>query len=755
MRYQILLTFSLAILFSESLIGQVADKNFKVVVTDSGTAAPLPFATVCWQSLSDKASGNGVANANGEVMIRSQGGRVVLSVSCLGYRPLRDTVVLSSPMVLSLSEDIFNLEQVTVTGTRTPRTIKESAVFTQMLTRKDISGISAATIKDVLEMEMPSLEINQHGNGNSITAQGMEGKYTLVLVDGERMASESDGNIDLSRINAANIEQIEVVRGASSTLYGSNAMGNVINVISRKPQSPFSVSVDLRYAQPNQQNNTASKISSAEDGYLKDYYRNQDLLNLNGDITMGYRFKRFYGNSYFGFKSFDGYQLYNSKDDERYYPALQKTVVIPASTVPFSVNGFFDYTFSQKVGITGRQWNSEARGSYYRHEDMDFSRDGTHYLYTDVTLGGYTERRLATGGSVRLSLSHDSNSKFSHREKTGKDNLDNRHTVQSGKLVYTSNLNQRHVILGGIEFNREELRSNRFTSGGLKTCDVTDLVLVVQDEAKITNRLGVVGGLRLGLNSTFNEYYTPSLSAKYALARWGFRFTVAKGFRTPTLKELYMKWDHNGMFWIIGDDKLKPEQSIFYSLSTDYVNSEKKINITGIVSYNQVSQKIDGVWSNNQTQFLYSNMKPYAIFTAELLGRWKVSPSFLLKAGYSFTHLYYDDLEVKPSGSSPHSVTAQVEYGLTHGDNRLVVNLSGKVVGAKKLSVIDENINQFYNVSYPAYQQWNLNVSNTYAERYTFSFGVKNIFDYTSPIVTFNTSTSVGRRFFLLVGYKF
>jgi outer membrane receptor for ferrienterochelin and colicins len=230
---------------------------------------------------------------------------------------------------------------------------------------------------------------------------------------------------------------------------------------------------------------------------------------------------------------------------------------------------------------------------------------------------------------------------------------------------------------------------------------------------------------------------------------------VAKGFRTPTLKELYMNWDHNGMFWIIGNEKLKPEQSIFYSLSTDYVNSEKKVNITGIVSYNQVDQKIGGVWSDNQTRFLYYNMKSYGIFTAELLGKWKVSPSFLLKAGYSFTHLYYDDLEVKPSDSSPHSVTAQVEYGLTHGDNRLVVNLSGKVVGAKKLSVIDENINQFYNVSYPAYQQWNLNVSNTYAERYTFSFGVKNIFDYTSPIVTFNTSTSVGRRFFLLVGYKF
>ncbi|HNV52991.1 MAG TPA: TonB-dependent receptor plug domain-containing protein, partial [Tenuifilaceae bacterium] len=113
--------------------------------------------------------------------------------------------------------------------------MKETPVLTQLVSRKDISGIKATTVNDILEMEIPSVEMNLHGYGAALSSQGLEGKYTLVLIDGERMAGENDGNVDFSRINAANIEQVEIVKGASSALYGSNAIGSVINIITKKP----------------------------------------------------------------------------------------------------------------------------------------------------------------------------------------------------------------------------------------------------------------------------------------------------------------------------------------------------------------------------------------------------------------------------------------------------------------------------------------------------------------------------------------
>jgi outer membrane receptor for ferrienterochelin and colicins len=755
MRYQILLTFSLAILFSESLIGQVAYKNFKVVVTDSGTAAPLPFATVCWQSLSDKASGNGVANANGEVMIKSQGGRVVVTVSCLGYRPLHDTVVLSSPIVLSLSEDIFNLEQVTVTGTRTPRTIKESAVFTQLITQRDIRLCAASTIKDVIEMQIPSVEMNQHGYGAALTSQGLDGKYTLVLIDGERMAGESDGNVDFSRINAANIERVEIVRGASSALYGSNALGGVINIITKKPQKRWDISVGMRYAQPNSRDNTSDKIASTEDLYLRRYYRNQDRANLNSDITLGFKSDNFYSNTYLGYKSEDAYQLFNRRGETKYYPALDSLVNVAVSAIPFTVNGLMDYTISNKSGFTHNRWSAEVRGSYYNHEEFDFSRDGNHNLYKDYSIGGHAERKFEEGSTLRLSVNHDVYGKYNALEKTNSSTNNYENAIDAGKLTFTAKYREKHQLLVGVELLREDLKSVMYKSGKFISHGVSDVVVVLQDEVAVMPRVSLVASLRSGYHSEYKASLAPAATIKYDAGFWKYRVTYARGFRSPSLKELYSRWDHQGMFWIIGSTSLKPEKSNFGSFSVDYVNTERKLNVTGIASYSHIFDKISGYWTNNQREYHYANIEVLRIASAELLLKWKVSGAIQLKSGYVYTTIIGNKEEERRLASSPHGLTTQAEYSLRHGMYEMVATLSGKFIGAKHLSELDDSNNQFYNVSYPAYYIWNLTVNNRIGEHLTLTVGVKNLFNYTAPVVTFNTSTSVGRRMFVTATYNF
>ena len=121
------------------------------------------------------------------------------------------------------------LEGVVVTGTQTPRSLKKLPIITQVISRKDLERLNPRSATDALQMSMPGINVTTHGAQSRVTVQGFSGDHILFLVDGERLTSEGNGVVDLSRIDLSSIERIEVVRGAASALYGSNAIGGVIN----------------------------------------------------------------------------------------------------------------------------------------------------------------------------------------------------------------------------------------------------------------------------------------------------------------------------------------------------------------------------------------------------------------------------------------------------------------------------------------------------------------------------------------------
>ena len=128
------------------------------------------------------------------------------------------------------------MQDVVVTATRTPLTLKQTPVITRIITARDLESRGVATIQEALENELAGVEFHQAGYGSSLSFQGLDARYVLFLVDGERMAGETYGNVDYARLPIANIERIEIVRGASSVLYGSNAMGAIVNIITKMPK---------------------------------------------------------------------------------------------------------------------------------------------------------------------------------------------------------------------------------------------------------------------------------------------------------------------------------------------------------------------------------------------------------------------------------------------------------------------------------------------------------------------------------------
>lgn len=738
------------------------DFNAKVLQKDSNT--PIPYANICWQDVvNSQLKGYAISDENGFFSISNQTNQeIIIVVSCIGYKTYTDTLNLNKLQTIYLSEDILNLEQVTVTGTRTPYSLKKAPVLTQVVTNKEIEKTNATTVLEALESEIPGIETARYGYGPALNMQGLDAGYTLVLMDGERIAGETDGNIDYSKINTGNIERIEVVRGASSTLYGSNAMGGVINIITKKPKNKIDFKIDLRYDQLNEKNYSGSELDMIDDGDYRLYLRNHDLPSLNGNLNLGIRNKHFYSNTYINFKSADAYQLYDSKSIKKYYPAYDTTVIsnenINRATA--SINGYWDYTLQQKVGYEKDKWKYEIRANYYQHEEFDFDNNNIHNVYKNYTVGGNSSYDINDNHTLNFTINHDTYNKYDAYDKTEQSKHNYRQTFNNIKLNYNLKTFKKHNILLGLEDFMEELESDMFDTTGLMSLKNTnDLVFLIQDEYNISSKFMVIAGFRNSWHSEYKYHITPSISAKYSIKPFNLRLTYARGFRSPSLKELYMNWDHLGMFEIKGNTNLKPEENNYYSFSTEYLNSEYNLSIVTIVSYNQIFNKIGGYWAgNNQDVYYYSNISQQDLFNFESLLKWRILKNINIKGGYVYTKITDNSDNVEQSAISPHSITSHLEYNYNKGKYNLTASISGKIKSKKEYAVQAEEDEifpgEYYQVEYPAYSIWDFNIYQKYSN-YSLKLGVKNIFDYVAPIANFNTSASPGRKFYLSIGYKF
>jgi outer membrane receptor for ferrienterochelin and colicins len=182
-------------------------------------------------------------------------GTYTLRASVIGYETLERSVTIKKGDNLEdfrIRESNINLNEVVVTGTRSEKTLKNVPVITQVIIARQMLNMGITNVTDALQTMVPGLDITQFGTRASITMQGMDAKYVLFLIDGERIAGEINGDIDYSMLNLENIERIEVIKGASSSLYGSNAIGGVINIITKKITDPFDAKLYSRYSKYNE-----------------------------------------------------------------------------------------------------------------------------------------------------------------------------------------------------------------------------------------------------------------------------------------------------------------------------------------------------------------------------------------------------------------------------------------------------------------------------------------------------------------------
>ena len=645
-----------------------------------------------------------------------------LTVRSVGYET--KTLVLESDvtgnLVVRLKKSLLNLDEVTVTGTRTEKTVAETPVMTRIVPSEVLQRNDFESMIDVLEYNIPGLRFNTDPRGNNIQVQGLENSYILILVDGERLSTTPGGPIDFDRLTTANIKKIEVLKGAASALYGSSAMGMVINIITDIPKRPLEGWAKVRYGKYN---------------------------DLQLDAGVGMKYKGFYAQTLFNRTSSDGYDL------------------TPETPESFTENPSHHMTIEEKLGWNNQYSRITVKGSLYwgEVEDPWESTAPTHYRSLTKTLQVNAEHAFNDRYKLYGTYAGDF-----YTRKTVYDFLylpDSTNAwshEQTVRLVDEFKPWDNLVIVKGFEWNGTK-NYNKMQYGKEKTIrDMDDANPFAQADWMITDRLEVIGGFRYTHNSEFGSAFTPKINLMYSPGNFKIRAGYSRGFKTPGLTELYSDFNMGSVSHNIGNPDLKAEHSDYFSVSGEYT-WQGRLMLTAELYQNTVDNKINSYNVDIEdpkpgelgTELRYENVKGVRIRGAEATATYYPVSALLLRTSYAFCDALNKETGLQLSGNSKHAMNWSASL---HGKllkHEGAVTLSGrwdsKRISKSRRTETDDSgqeVEVITTRTKPGYTMWKLTAQYTpwtwKYMRLSVTGGVDNLFDFVDTSIIYDP----GRRFF-------
>ncbi len=600
----------------------------------------------------------------------------------------------------------IDLAAVTVTATRTPKLLMDAPIVTRLITSSDIKRTDATNIGDLLQSELPGIEFSFSMNQQtSLNMTGFGGNSVLFLVDGERQAGETLDNVDYNRLNLTNVDRVEIVKGASSSLYGSNAVGGVVNIISAEPTKPWELNLNGRYGDHNSQRyggqlgfkqGKVTSVTTAQ--FVK-----SDPIELKTSVSEGGDYSEVYG-----------HHSWNLKERLVYRP----------------IDG---------LALTGRA------GYFFRQRDASADAHDRYRDFTGGLRGVYEWKK----SSAELSYGYDQYDKSDYYTTTRLDIRDYSNVQHTVAGRYSTELPASVGLTVGGDFMRDYLMSYQFEDGRSYHQYTADAY--AQADWDVTKHFNLIGGLRYDYFSESKaDHMTAKLGAMYKMRPMTFRASYAGGFRAPTLKEMYMNFNMANIFMIYGNPDLKSETSNNFSLSAEY--SRGNYNITAIGFYNLVDDHITTVWNQALGGQQYVNTPKMRIGGIEMnaYARWRCGVG--ARVSYVYTNEHVSKGSPTVSSTRPHSATVRLNYGKEWRRYGFDVSLHGRILSAVDVDEFTSvtNYEDTERVHYPGYTMWKLNLSQTVLDGININLTVDNLFNYrphyyysSSPTTT-GTSLSVG-----------
>ena len=712
MRYTFLL---LQLFLSYCLLAQNA--NLTGTITDEAGAA-VPFATVGIQ----KSTAGTIAGEDGRFLLEKlTAGRATVTVSALGFTTQTLNVTLmngeATALDVTLAGNNATLEQVVVTGTMRPVSKANSPVPVEVYTAEFFRANPTPSVFESLQTVngvRPQLNCAVCNTGD-IHINGLEGPYTMVLIDGMPIVSGLSTVYGLSGIPQSLIERTEVVKGPASTLYGSEAVGGLINVITKSPEDAPLVSADLMlsgWGELNADIGLKTRVGQAASGLLGvNYFRYQNPIDNNGD----------------GFTDLtlqDRISVFNKWSFKR------------ANDRRFTLAG--RYVYEDRFGGE-LDWNRA------RHRGGDEVYGESIYTNRWETFGIYqlpTKERMMLQFSVN---GHDQNSVY------GETVYNARQYVGFGQLTWNKTLFGKHDLLFGASYRYTYYDDNTpVTAGFGDDAEVNAPSRVhlpgafVQDELRLNERNVLLLGLRYDYNSLHGNILTPRLNYKWNSASLKdiVRVSIGNGYRVANV----FTEDHaalSGAREVIFEDELLPETSWNANLNYTkkvFTGGGTVIGLDGSLFYTFFNNRILPDYETNPNAIIYANLDGSAVSRGVSVSTdvsWSNGTS--LNVGATLQDVYTEENGVRERQLLTETTSAVWRLSVPLLRYQMKVDYTGNVYGPMDLPLLGELDDR--DARSPWFSTQNLQLTKTFLNGMEIYGGVKNLLNYTPP------ANSIARAF--------
>jgi outer membrane receptor for ferrienterochelin and colicins len=544
--------------------------------------------------------------------------------------------------------DVVKLNTVVVTATQTKRRLKDSPVSTEIITEKEINESPAESLTQVLETY--GIMYGKNAMGSYIYLQGIGGKRIAYLVDGRKITGKIAGRLDADTIPVSNIERIEIIRGPMSSLYGSDAIGGVINIVTKKPSGDYSARVKVTN-------------SFVEHETLEDYFWCQDVQT----------------NTEFGLGKLSGRVTANYTGSDDYYDEDNPYPVLSPSYDSAFGGLDMNYNASNKLNV-------DFGGSYSYLKSYEAESAQYENIVPTTKTSEYVELEyfFDHNKSMRARVFHNYYLRNSRSHNIVADSYtDSRKTKENeitSELTYNHELTNYNLltVLAMVNYDRiykYNLRTNENSdeTGGTK-CMNTE-ALAVQDEFFQRGTYSVTLGARAERNSEFGYFMSPKISGLYHLTdNLLVRSGIGVGYRAPDFSDLYLlHGDGVSHPKIIGNPDLVPEKALGENVGLEYerggINSPVIQNIYFMVNVYRTDlqdeiqeQLVSMDASTGYSEYVYENIsESYRMgFDTEM------SVGFLhyfsLSGGYNYIYAYNKTTDERMKSVPRHGLRIKFQF---------------------------------------------------------------------------------------------
>ncbi|USD42898.1 TonB-dependent receptor [Vibrio sp. SCSIO 43135] len=610
-------------------------------------------------------------------------------MNCFRLAPLG--VFFLSFGAASVSANDETDEVMVVTATSYQKRVSEAPASVSVITEEELALLPYNNLADAL-VTTSGVNIADLGQGKKgIEIRGMDVSQSLILVNGRRLSGASDmmghSNFELQNIPVSDIERIEIIKGPMSALYGSDALGGVVNVITKPTANEWSGSVRGGGAMTVDEDGNATNIEARASGALID-----DKLLMK--IAAGQTQQDLIENRYQAGET----DIAGSKN--KFVDVELKGIIDDRQEVDLGV----------KVGQSETWYDSVDRSS-------NVVRSTTTYDTLDYSLAhngfwDFGDSQIRVYGT-RVTQSNEKNI----GEPNSGNDVDE--DIVDGYLQFYAH-DAHHMTIGG-QWSEQRLKSTDLTSGG---DSIDQTALFIQDDIELRNDLSLLLGLRHDDHSEFGGHTSPRAYLVYTPTKnWTLKGGYGEGFKAPTIKELapdYYNTVPGRSFDIRGNADLKPEVNKSYELSAQYMSDRWDTTIT--LFDNNVENLIDLAYADTvdgREVREYVNVDEARIKGLEWSGNVTLSPAWFVNMNLTLL-----DTEDKSTGKALENKPESQAYVALNwqATDALITKVSMRHVGEQSY----ESRGTSYDL--PSYQTYDL-AANYKMKSFDISMGVSNLFD--------------------------